>query len=143
MTLSNSEGWDWYKQYFLDVNISLIIFWICIVFQVGSIWELTHAPTPDASRRCSLSTFNRDDISKNPGTRVRNGRTTCGKMFELYGVGKDGMVYRSPPPRRKEVDILEVGRTWRTLLKIYRCLKSFLIIASRICKTLLRTSAEI
>lgn len=33
-------------------------------------------------------------------------------MFELYGVGKDGMVYRSPPPRRKEVDILsEVGRT--------------------------------
>ncbi|XP_077258132.1 dipeptidase 1 [Temnothorax americanus] len=27
-------------------------------------------------------------------------------MFELYGVGKDGMVYRSPPPRRKEVDIL-------------------------------------
>jgi len=33
-------------------------------------------------------------------------------MFELYGVGKDGMVYHSPPPRRKEVDILsEVGRT--------------------------------
>jgi len=33
-------------------------------------------------------------------------------MFELYGVGKDGMVYRSPLPRRKEVDILsEVGRT--------------------------------
>ncbi|XP_053972760.1 dipeptidase 1-like isoform X1 [Hylaeus volcanicus] len=28
-------------------------------------------------------------------------------MFELYGVNKDGMVYRSPPPRRKEVDILE------------------------------------
>ncbi|KAG5317952.1 DPEP1 Dipeptidase, partial [Acromyrmex heyeri] len=27
-------------------------------------------------------------------------------MFELYGVGKDGMVYHSPPPRRKEVDIL-------------------------------------
>jgi len=33
------------------------------------------------------------------------------KMFELYGMGKDGMVYRSPPPRRKEVDILEVGET--------------------------------
>lgn len=29
-------------------------------------------------------------------------------MFELYGVSKDGMVYHSPPPRRKEVDILEV-----------------------------------
>ncbi|XP_033304228.1 dipeptidase 1-like isoform X1 [Bombus vosnesenskii] len=29
------------------------------------------------------------------------------KMFELYGMNKDGMVYRSPPPRRKEVDILE------------------------------------
>ena len=28
-------------------------------------------------------------------------------MFELYGMNKDGMVYRSPPPRRKEVDILE------------------------------------
>ncbi|XP_029047804.1 dipeptidase 1-like [Osmia bicornis bicornis] len=28
-------------------------------------------------------------------------------MFELYGMDKDGMVYRSPPPRRKEVDILE------------------------------------
>ncbi|XP_076284134.1 dipeptidase 1 [Lasioglossum baleicum] len=28
-------------------------------------------------------------------------------MFELYGVNKDGMVYRPPPPRRKEVDILE------------------------------------
>ncbi|XP_043251847.1 dipeptidase 1-like [Colletes gigas] len=28
-------------------------------------------------------------------------------MFELYGVNKDSMVYRSPPPRRKEVDILE------------------------------------
>ncbi|XP_043284766.1 dipeptidase 1-like [Venturia canescens] len=28
-------------------------------------------------------------------------------MFELYGVSKDGMVYHSPPPRRKEVDILE------------------------------------
>ncbi|XP_076173276.1 dipeptidase 1 [Ptiloglossa arizonensis] len=28
-------------------------------------------------------------------------------MFELYGVNKDGMAYRSPPPRRKEVDILE------------------------------------
>ncbi|XP_012274229.1 dipeptidase 1 [Orussus abietinus] len=27
-------------------------------------------------------------------------------MFELYGT-KDSMVYRSPPPRRKEVDILE------------------------------------
>jgi len=32
-------------------------------------------------------------------------------MFELYGMGKDGMVYRSPPPRRKEVDILEVDDT--------------------------------
>lgn len=32
------------------------------------------------------------------------------KMFELYGMNKDGMVYRSPPPRRKEVDILEVIR---------------------------------
>lgn len=31
-------------------------------------------------------------------------------MFELYGMNKDGMVYRSPPPRRKEVDILEVIR---------------------------------
>lgn len=30
------------------------------------------------------------------------------KMFELYGVRKDGMVYNSPPPRSKEVDILEV-----------------------------------
>lgn len=29
-------------------------------------------------------------------------------MFELYGVSGDGMVYHSPPPRRKEVDILEV-----------------------------------
>lgn len=29
-------------------------------------------------------------------------------MFELYGVSRDGMVYHSPPPRRKEVDILEV-----------------------------------
>ncbi|XP_066584333.1 dipeptidase 1-like [Prorops nasuta] len=28
-------------------------------------------------------------------------------MFELYGVSKDTMVYHSPPPRRKEVDILE------------------------------------
>ncbi|KAK2581982.1 hypothetical protein KPH14_002421, partial [Odynerus spinipes] len=28
-------------------------------------------------------------------------------MFELYGLSKDGMVYRSPPPRRKDVDILE------------------------------------
>lgn len=25
-------------------------------------------------------------------------------------MNKDGMVYRSPPPRRKEVDILEVIR---------------------------------
>lgn len=39
-----------------------------------------------------------------------------GEMFELYGVGKDGMVYRSPPPRRKEVDILEVGVERRVLL---------------------------
>ncbi|XP_020290063.1 dipeptidase 1-like isoform X2 [Pseudomyrmex gracilis] len=28
-------------------------------------------------------------------------------MFELYGVSKDGMVYNSPSPRQKEVDILE------------------------------------
>ncbi|CAK9827946.1 Dipeptidase 1 [Anthophora retusa] len=28
-------------------------------------------------------------------------------MYELYGVNKGGMVYRSPPARRKEVDILE------------------------------------
>ncbi|XP_015587970.1 dipeptidase 1 [Cephus cinctus] len=28
-------------------------------------------------------------------------------MFELYGGSKDTMVYHSPPPRRKEVDILE------------------------------------
>ncbi|KAF7996612.1 hypothetical protein HCN44_002258 [Aphidius gifuensis] len=28
-------------------------------------------------------------------------------MFELYGVSGDNMVYHSPPPRRKEVDILE------------------------------------
>ncbi|XP_015173860.1 PREDICTED: dipeptidase 1-like [Polistes dominula] len=28
-------------------------------------------------------------------------------MFELYGLSKDGMLYRSPPPNRKDVDILE------------------------------------
>lgn len=40
-------------------------------------------------------------------------------MFELYGVGKDGMVYHSPPPRRKEVDILsEVGIGRRAQLNI-------------------------
>lgn len=29
-------------------------------------------------------------------------------MFDLYGVGRDGTVYHSGPPRRNEVDILEV-----------------------------------
>lgn len=46
-------------------------------------------------------------------TRCTEGTSDRGKkikMFELYGVNKDGMVYRSPPPRRKEVDILEVIR---------------------------------
>lgn len=62
------------------------------------------------------------------GQTVESGR----KMFELYGVDKDGMVYRSPPPRRKEVDILEVGTrmcviTNLSLIKIG--LKSFLLIA--------------
>lgn len=36
-------------------------------------------------------------------------------MFELYGLSKDGMLYRSPPPTRKDVDILEVeqiNRYW-------------------------------
>jgi len=50
-------------------------------------------------------------------------------MFELYGVGKDGMVYRSPPPRRKEVDILsEVGRTSPAKDPLLRSGKRYLLI---------------
>lgn len=41
---------------------------------------------------------------------------STGTMFELYGVNKDSMVYRSPPPRRKEVDILEVAVTLAILI---------------------------
>lgn len=74
----------------------------------------------DACARCSMpprdavpSVFTTAAVPAKTLDQLRvNTRTSGRKMFELYGVGKDGMVYRSPPPRRKEVDILsEVGRT--------------------------------
>lgn len=39
---------------------------------------------------------------------------TLAKMYELYGVNRDTMVYHSPSPEQKEVDILEVKDSFWT-----------------------------
>lgn len=78
-------------------------YWKCFPELVDICWS-AHAFIFHGIRR-SLRYLRREE-TRCP--EARSDRAKKKRMFELYGVNKDGIVYRSPPPRRKEVDILEV-----------------------------------